>query len=99
VGSGAFVSPRMKGPELASPIRSFGPRRRNKGRMGVLVRVPPYVSRAGTRKRKTVMMRSQSGSTRQTEAGFEVGQDKPYQTKNLPGKFKAVMPRNRIRFP
>jgi hypothetical protein len=68
---------------------TYGPRRRFKGKRGVGRIV---------RGRTVVSMRSQTGATKPTAAGFEMNQTEAFPTKNLPGKFKVIMPRNRIRY-
>ena len=90
MGSGAFASPRNRGPAYDDKVRSHGLRRRFKGRRGIVV---------GRRSRPVFNVRSQSGSTRPTAAGHECGQDRPYNTVGLPSQYKVQMPKNRVRVP
>lgn len=68
---------------------TYGPRRRFKGKRGIGIK---------TRGRTVVVMRSQTGSTKPTRDGFECGQNMPYQTATLPGKFRVQMPKGRARY-
>lgn len=70
--------------------QSSGVRKRFKGKMGI--------ARKSMKGSKTVVvMRSHTGSTKPTRAGWESGQNEPYPTKNLPGQFKVPAPKRTIR--
>lgn len=68
---------------------TYAARRRFKGKM---------VVRVGRPNKSIGVPRSHAGATRPGDAGFECGQDEPYGSAHIPGKYKVQLPRNYIRY-